>query len=81
MQKKTYVIWAEEVMHGVVTAENHGELKAKIATLLDGIREEIVSIELFPELDSYDESFFIVNYVEGGENDEEEFNIRRVEII
>lgn len=81
MEKKTYVIWDEEVMHGVVTAENHDELKLKIVSLLDGIREEIDSIELLPELDSYDESFFIVNYDEDAENDEEEFSIQRVEII
>lgn len=81
MEKKTYVIWDEEDMHGVVTAENHDELNSKITTLLDGVRGEIASIDFLPELDSYDESFFIVNYVEDAENDEEEFSIQRVEII
>lgn len=81
MEKKTYVIWDEEVMHGVVTAESHDELKLKIVSLLDGIREEISSIQLLPELDDFNESWFSVFYNEDAENDEEEFSIQRVEII
>lgn len=62
MEKKTYVIWDEEVMHGVVTAESHDELKLKIVALLDGIREEISSIQLLPELDDFNQSWVLNSY-------------------
>lgn len=79
MKTKTYVIYDFETVYGVVTASDDVELKSKITTLLDGIREPIEKIDIPPlsRIDDFDLYEFIVLF----EDDAEEFNIQRFNVI
>ena len=81
MEKRNFVVF-DEIIQGVVSAANEVELKVKITTLLDGVREPIKSIKLpsFNDFNDMEAHEITVEY-DGEEMDDEEFFVQRVNII
>lgn len=81
MEKRNFVVF-DEIIQGVVSASDEVELKSKITTLLDGIREPIEKITLpsFNDFNDMEAHEITVEY-DGEEMDDEEFFVQRVNII